>query len=159
MEEIIRKSTVCRLALCDEGMPYIVPMCFGYQNDRLYFHTAPAGRKVDIIRKNSRVCFSFDADLELVKADRACGWGLKYRSVTGFGEAEIITDPGEKRDALDIIMGQYSRGAFQYGERETGGMVIIRVRIDRMTGKVSGYGGQPPLEGGTVPDQGIPGEV
>ena len=158
MEEIIGKSRVCRLALSDDGMPYMVPMCFGYQEGSLYFHSAPEGHKLDIIRKNNRVCFSFDADTEFFEADRACGWGLKYRSVIGHGKAEIITDPEEKRAALDVIMGQYSRSSFEYRDEELGGMVIIRVRIEGMTGKVSGHGADAPSRGGTDPGRSHPGK-
>ena len=43
MESIILKSSVCRLALSEENRPYIVPLCFGYEDDTLYFHSAREG--------------------------------------------------------------------------------------------------------------------
>jgi len=51
IEAIIARSQVCRLALSDGGQPYIVPLCFGYRRSRLYFHSAAAGRKIDILRR------------------------------------------------------------------------------------------------------------
>ncbi len=68
IEGIIRKARVCRLALSENGQPYIVPLCFGYKDNNLYFHSAGEGKKLDIIKKNNNVCFEFDIDLELVKS-------------------------------------------------------------------------------------------
>jgi hypothetical protein len=72
IESIIQKSIVCRLGLSEDNLPNIVPLCFGYQDHTLYFHTAREGKKIDIFRKNNQVCFEFDIDQELVKADQAC---------------------------------------------------------------------------------------
>ena len=46
IESIIRKSLVCRLGIVDEGLPYIVPLCFGYDKGALFFHSAKEGRKI-----------------------------------------------------------------------------------------------------------------
>jgi nitroimidazol reductase NimA-like FMN-containing flavoprotein (pyridoxamine 5'-phosphate oxidase superfamily) len=46
IESIIRKSLVCRLGLTDNARPYIVPLCFGYTDNRLYFHSATEGRGI-----------------------------------------------------------------------------------------------------------------
>jgi uncharacterized protein len=45
IEEIIHNSTVCRIALCENGVPYIVPLSFGYRDKKLYFHCAKEGKK------------------------------------------------------------------------------------------------------------------
>ena len=66
LESIILASLVCRLALSDGNQPYIVPLCFGYQDKTLYFHSALEGKKIDIIKHNQNVCFEFD--LVLVRA-------------------------------------------------------------------------------------------
>ncbi|MCP4755846.1 MAG: pyridoxamine 5'-phosphate oxidase family protein [Proteobacteria bacterium] len=139
IESIIRKATVCRLALSKDGFPYIVPLCFGYDGDSLYFHSALEGKKIDIIGENNNVCFEFDVDHELVADDDACSYGMKYRSVVGFGKAFLIDEPDRKRQALDIIMKQYSEGSFEYDEDLLDIALIIKVDIENMTGKMSGY--------------------
>ncbi|HNU36390.1 MAG TPA: pyridoxamine 5'-phosphate oxidase family protein, partial [Methanomassiliicoccales archaeon] len=55
LEEVIRRAEVCRLAMVDDGKPYIVPMNFGYRNGCLYFHCAKEGRKLDVLRENPKV--------------------------------------------------------------------------------------------------------
>ena len=139
MEAIIRKASVCRLALSQDNLPYIVPLCFGYEENTLYFHTACEGEKLDILEKNQNVCVEFDIDHEIVKAENACKWGMKYRSVIGFGTASVIGDRESKRHALDIIMRHYSEGPFEFPEELVEKIVVIKVEIARMTGKKSGY--------------------
>ncbi len=135
IEEIISRSLVCRLALADENRPYIVPLCFGYKDNSLYFHSAVQGKKIDIIKKNNRVCFEFDIDYEVIKADKACEWGMQYKSVVGFGQASFLEDSESKRRALDIIMTQYSGESSPYPETKLKHTVIIKVDIEQMTGK------------------------
>ena len=139
MESIILRSSVCRLALSEENRPYIVPLCFGYKDDTLYFHSAREGRKLDILRKNNKVCFEFDIDNEIVEADDACAWGMKFQSVIGFGRGSIIDDIESKHKALNIIMQQYSRNSYEYPDKAVKKIVIIKVEIEHMTGKQSGY--------------------
>jgi nitroimidazol reductase NimA-like FMN-containing flavoprotein (pyridoxamine 5'-phosphate oxidase superfamily) len=135
IEGIISRSLVCRLALADENQPYIVPLCFGYKDNSLYFHSAEQGKKIDIIKKNNRVCFEFDVDSEVIKADKACEWGMQYKSVVGFGQASFLEDSESKRRALDIIMKQYSGESSAYPEAKLKHTVIIKVDIQHMTGK------------------------
>ena len=135
IEGIISRSLVCRLALADENQPYIVPLCFGYKDNSLYFHSAVQGKKIDIIKKNNRVCFEFDIDSEVIKADKACEWSMQYKSVVGFGQASFLEDSESKRRALDIIMKQYSGESSTYPETKLKHTVIIKVDIEQMTGK------------------------
>jgi nitroimidazol reductase NimA-like FMN-containing flavoprotein (pyridoxamine 5'-phosphate oxidase superfamily) len=139
MESIILRSSVCRLAMSEENRPYIVPLCFGYKDDTLYFHSAREGRKLDILGKNNKVCFEFDIDHEIVEADDACKWTMKYQSVIGVGKGSIIDDIESKRKALNIIMQNYSRNSYEYPDKTVKKIVIIKVEIEHMTGKKSGY--------------------
>ena len=137
IESIIRNALVCRLGLTDNGTPYIVPLCFGYKDNRLYFHSAKVGRKIEILKRNSEVCFEFDDNVEVQAAKAACDWGMKYRSVIGYGRASFVEDPEEKRNALDVIMAQYADGAFEYSEKEFRKALVIKVEIESITGKKS----------------------
>jgi nitroimidazol reductase NimA-like FMN-containing flavoprotein (pyridoxamine 5'-phosphate oxidase superfamily) len=137
IESIIRKSRVCRLALADEGLPYIVPLCFGYKNKILYFHSAREGQKIEMLRRNRQVCFEFDIDARVRSGKTACAWGMAYKSIIGFGTASLVEDPQEKQKALDIIMRQYSEDDFEYSAKPLAEMLVIKVDISRMTGKKS----------------------
>ena len=135
MESIINKAFVCRLGMADENGPYIVPLSFGYREGSFYFHCAKKGRKLDILKKDKRVCFEIDTDHEIVESDKACKWGMKYKSVIGMGNAFFIEDMESKKRALDIIMRHYSGRSFEFEEKEIDRVVIFRVDIESMTGK------------------------
>ena len=138
IEDILSKASVCRLGLSEENQPYVVPLYFGYKGNALYFHCASQGKKLDILKKNNNVCFEVDIDCEVVKANKACDWGMKYKSVIGFGKAMFIEDIESKRKALDVIMRQYCEKSFEYPEDAVKNTVVIKVEIESMTGKQSG---------------------
>ena len=139
IESIIGSASVCRIALSDGGQPYVVPVCFGYADNTLYFHSAPRGRKLDVLRENNAVCFEFDVDHEIVRSEDACKWSMKYRSVVGFGRAFLVEDLEEKRGALDVIMSHYGGKPYAYPEATLRKTAVVRVEIHSMTGKTSGY--------------------
>lgn len=139
IEEIVRRSLVCRLGLAEENRPYIVPLSFGFKDNTLYFHSAPEGKKIEILRKNSRVCFEFDLDHEVLVDEKACKWGMKYRSVIGFGKAFIVEDIQEKKQGLNAIMEHYSGRTYEYPEAAINNTLVIKIEIESMTGKESGY--------------------
>ena len=136
---IIQQATVCRIGLCDDGQPYVVPVCFGNEDGVLYFHSSVKGRKADILRRNNAVCVEFDVDREIVRAERACKWSIKYRSVIGFGEASFVEEADEKRRALDIIMRHYGGEPQDYPEATLEKTAIVRIEIQSVTAKISGY--------------------
>ncbi|HMK33820.1 MAG TPA: pyridoxamine 5'-phosphate oxidase family protein [Desulfomonilaceae bacterium] len=138
LEEILRRALVCRIGLSDANRPYVVPVCFGYANDCIYVHSSPFGHKMDIIKNNCAVCFELDVDVELVKAETACKWSVKYLSVIGFGKASVVRDPQEKVRGLNAIMEHYSGSAsHDYEPRPVDAAAVIRIEIQSMTGKRS----------------------
>lgn len=142
LESIIGAATVCRLAMSEDNRPYIVPLCFGYKDGNLYFHSAEEGKKLEILRCNSSVCFEMDIDHEIVRADLPCESEMKYRSLIGFGQASFVNEVEEKRMALDIITRHYSEGnaqeTYNYPEQKLVRTVIIKVKIKSLTGKKFG---------------------
>ncbi len=139
IEAIIQRAIVCRIAFSENDVPYIVPVNFGYKDDCLYFHSAPEGKKIEIIEQNNRVCFEVDIDQEVVRSATPCDWGMKYRSVIGFGKAFLVRDVEEKRKALNTIVEHYSGKPSDYPESAISNVAIIKVEIESMTGKKSGY--------------------
>ncbi len=138
IEDVLSKAVVCRLGLCEGDRPYVVPLCFGYKDDVLYFHCGPEGKKLEILKKNNNVCFEIDIDCEVIKADKSCDWGMKYKSVIGFGKAVFVENIESKRKGLDVIMRQYSGGSFEYPVKAVEDIVVVKIEIESMTGKQSG---------------------
>ena len=139
MDSIIRSAKVCRIALCDGTLPYLVPMCFGYDGRNIYLHSAKEGRKIDVLKRNPHVCFEFESDCEVKHADKACSFSMRYRSVIGSGKACLVEDGDERLQALRLIIGQYTDKTFVMNINELKGISVYRVDIDEITGKQSGY--------------------
>ena len=139
IKAVIQQSLVCRLGLSDGYQPYVVPLSFGHEDGFLYFHAALEGRKIEMIRRNDHVCFEFDINAEIVECQEVCDWGMRYQSVIGFGKAVILDDIEEKRRALEIIMRQYSDRSFLFPEKSVARTAVIKVAIESMAGKQSGY--------------------
>jgi nitroimidazol reductase NimA-like FMN-containing flavoprotein (pyridoxamine 5'-phosphate oxidase superfamily) len=137
LESIIHSGELCFLSMVDEGRPYLVPMNFGYGNGTLYFHSAPEGRKIEILTKNPDVCFSIVARHSLVRSEKACSWSTEYSSVTGTGRAAVLSDPEEIRRGLKVLMGQYSNGEYDFDEMQLRDVVVIKVEIEEVEGKKS----------------------
>jgi nitroimidazol reductase NimA-like FMN-containing flavoprotein (pyridoxamine 5'-phosphate oxidase superfamily) len=136
LRAIMAEAQVCRIALSDGGMPYVVPMNFGIGENCLYLHCALEGRKINILRKNDRVCFEMDLLREIKQGPESCGWGARYESVIGFGRAVIVESPAEKRAALDRIMEHYDvQGQFIYPDDILEKTTVIRIAIESLTAK------------------------
>ncbi len=139
IEAIIGRASVCRLAMLDGDTPYIVPLCFGYRNHTLYYHSSMKSRKLDLIRRHPAVGFEMDILARPIPAPEPCKWNMRYQSVVGVGKATIVEDEAEKKAALDLIMAQYASGTYAFPENKIRITAVIRVDIERMTGKTSGF--------------------
>jgi len=137
IRKILEMGLVCRLGLYDGQYPYVVPMNYGYRDNRIYFHCAGEGRKIDILKKNDRVCIEVDVDSRVVQGEQPCRWTMKYRSVIGFGRARIVHDEAEKKAALDVIMVHYGGSGGEYDEKSLRLVTVIEVLLERTTGKQS----------------------
>lgn len=140
IDAIMARAPVCRIGLCDQGVPYVVPVTFGYRHNRLYFHSSAEGRKMEILRANPNVCFQVDVDVKIVPADTACNWTVHYYSAIGDGTASIVEDLEEKIQGLNLIMEHYSgESHHDYPEALVHKAALVRIDISTVTGKKSGY--------------------
>jgi hypothetical protein len=136
IQALMEEALVCRIGLCDDGAPYVVPMNFGLGENCLFLHCATEGRKLEILRQNDRVCFEMDFLREIKQGTKSCGWGARYESVIGFGRAILVDNPTEKRFALDRIMDHYgAQGPHDYPDDVLAKTTIIRIEIENLRGK------------------------
>lgn len=138
LDTILAKAAICRIGLLDKNAPYIVPLNFGYKNGCLYFHSAPEGKKIELLKNNSQVCFEVDIDHGIVNTGKPCNWSSTYSSIIGYGGASLLTDPEQKKEALHIIIDHYAPGTvYEFPEKNLTEVVIIKILITEMTGKTS----------------------
>jgi len=89
----------------------------------------------EIIRKNPEVCLVFEADAKIESAPDACSYTTKYRSVMAWGKATIQEEPQEKAFGMNVLMKHYTGEEFEFPAQALARMVVIRVDIEKMTGK------------------------
>jgi len=104
IDEILSAGRFATIALCDGDEPYVVTLSCGYDPElkRLCFHVATAGRKLDIIAKNSRACATIVDDLGYKHGECA----HPFRSVVMNGTMRLAEDPADVRAGMRTLIGQ-----------------------------------------------------
>ncbi|MCK5067413.1 MAG: pyridoxamine 5'-phosphate oxidase family protein [Bacteroidales bacterium] len=138
LEEILSGARICRVAMTDGEMPYILPLNYGYRDGSIYIHSAPEGKKIDLLKQNNRVCFEVEDASEIVKGEHACDWSTRYRSVVGYGTVEILSDDESKQSGLEVIMAQHGAPELlEFNSKNIKRMVILKLCITSRSGKQS----------------------
>lgn len=139
IKHIIEKCKVCHLAMVDKGLPYVVPLNFGYIIDEnsltLFFHSAKTGRKLDILNANNAVCFEMAYEGKLGYIENPCNSGYYFESVHGFGHVEFIEDINEKCNALTLLMKHQSKQDFIFTEKQVNSVCVYKVVSTDFIGK------------------------
>ena len=93
IEDLLHKQIVGRIGCHDEDIVYVVPISYAYDDDCVYCHSYE-GKKLDIMRKNPKVCFQVDE----------MGDMANWRSVMAWGKFEELSNDEEKAKALLILL-------------------------------------------------------
>ncbi|MDR3641947.1 MAG: pyridoxamine 5'-phosphate oxidase family protein [Humidesulfovibrio sp.] len=136
---ILDSAKVLHLALSDDNMPFLVPVFYAYDGAALYFHSAKAGTKIEILKRNNRVCFEVSVDHGIIENDVACDFEARHRTVIGFGTAEFVEDEAEKIKALNMIVGRFTDKAFDYPQANLKATAVVRIAIASIKGKKHGF--------------------
>lgn len=139
IRHILEESKVLHLGLVDDGMPYIVPMNYGFREEdgrlTLYLHSASRGYKLDVIRKNPRCCFEMECSVEPFEGKVACQYGISYYSLMGRGKAALVEDVQEKMAAMSLLMKTQTGKDFEFNERLVSIVSVIRIDVADYTAK------------------------
>jgi nitroimidazol reductase NimA-like FMN-containing flavoprotein (pyridoxamine 5'-phosphate oxidase superfamily) len=139
IREILEKSNICRLGLIDDNEAYIVPVYYYHTDGFIYCHSALKGRKIDILNRNNSVSFEIEYSNTIIKKETPCEWSAKYRSVMGRGTVFFENDPLVKAAFLRSIMKKYgAKGELIFDPHVLERTVILKIRIDSLSGKQSG---------------------
>ena len=133
-EAFLGQAEVVRLGMCDEDGPYVVPVNFGYASGRIYVHGPVAGRRLDAIAAEPRVCFEAD-ECEIMRGDRPCSFTARFRSVIGYGSARVLVTTAEKRAGLDVIMRQYGSTGEGIPDATLAKTSVVEIIVESMEGK------------------------
>ena len=129
-----RASSGVLAVLGDEDYPYAVPVSFVFHKDKIYFHSALEGHKIDAIQRHAKVSFCV-IDQDTVVPEK---FTTHFRSVIAFGKAYVVQDAAEKLESIQALADKYSPGQLRRDEEIQGSlqrMHMVCIAIDRLTGK------------------------
>ena len=120
--------------LGDDDYPYSVPLSYVYFNEKIYFHSAKTGHKIDAITKNPKVSFSV-IDEDTVVSEK---FTTKFRSVIAFGKARIV-EGEERQEAMKSFVEKYSGNQPEEAkQKEIAGCsesYEVAIDVEHITGK------------------------
>jgi uncharacterized protein len=140
IDAILKQCKTCFVAMSDNNVPYLLPLNFAMDGDRVILHSAQKGRMWETIKKNPKVCINWILGEELAWQDIqvACSYRVKSRSVMVEGTAETVDDLEEKEKIVRKFMTQYSDLPFKFNEPAIRNVGILLVKIDKLTAKEFG---------------------
>jgi nitroimidazol reductase NimA-like FMN-containing flavoprotein (pyridoxamine 5'-phosphate oxidase superfamily) len=138
-EEILARGLFGVLSLNGgEDYAYGVPLSYVWQDQGLYLHCAPEGKKLTLLRRNNKVCFAVVAEAEPLPQK----FSMRYQSALAFGRVREVEDPQEKLRALVALVEKYYRDPAEvekgkeYAAASLDKTVVLRLDIDHLTGKM-----------------------
>ncbi|HAH25101.1 MAG TPA: MFS transporter [Prolixibacteraceae bacterium] len=140
IDAILKQCRTCYVAMSDNDVPYVLPMNFGMDGDRVILHSAQEGRMWETIKKNPKVCISWTLGEGIAWQDQqvGCSYRVQSKSVLIEGTVEIIDDFQEKERLFRQFMTQYSDLAFKFNAPAIRNVGVFVVPITRLTAKVFG---------------------
>ncbi|NGO87055.1 pyridoxamine 5'-phosphate oxidase family protein [Streptomyces sp. 196(2019)] len=144
VHSILDAACLCHLGFVRDGAPVVLPTLYGRVGERLYVHGSTGSRPLRNARAAAApglpVCLTVTHVDALVLARSAFHHSINYRSVVVHGTATTVTDPEERRIALDAIVDQAvpgrSRDARPADAKELAATAVIRLDLDEVSAKV-----------------------
>jgi nitroimidazol reductase NimA-like FMN-containing flavoprotein (pyridoxamine 5'-phosphate oxidase superfamily) len=141
IERILKSEQICFVGFSDEnGIPYVLPMNYGYEDEVIYLHSGPEGKALRILDANPNVCITFCTQPKLIwqHPDVACSYRMQSESVICNGKVVFEEDFDEKERVLNIIMRQYTDKDFKYSVPAVKNVKIWKVEIESIAAKEFG---------------------
>ena len=143
--KFLNEEDTGRISSIDEhGFPQIIPMNFVFLNDSVYMHSHIRGEKIENIKRNSKVGFEVDRNLEFLPSyfsdpEDASLADTLYISVVIKGEALLVENNEEKVLALNGLMKKYQpEGRYKPMDKDMDVLdatAVIKIIPKEMNGK------------------------
>ena len=137
---ILDEALVCHVGFVSEGQPFVIPTIHARAGDQVFVHGSAASRMLKTLQGGLPVCLTVTLVDGLVLARSAFHHSMNYRSVVVLGDAEAVTDNGEKWDALHAIVEHVAPGRWsevrEPSAKELAGTLVLRLPIEEASAKV-----------------------
>lgn len=134
---ILEEGTSGVLALLGDGeYPYAVPISYVCEGDKIYFHGAKSGHKIDAIKRHPKASFCVIGQDSVVPQK----YTTRYASVIAFGKIRILEDEKEGIRAARLLAKKYhplgtQKEWMQEIQKEWKALCMMELCVEHMTGK------------------------
>lgn len=133
--ELLRTGEYGFLAMADAEGGYAIPMSYALSGDRIYFHSAPEGRKFRCLEHSRKVSFAV-VGKTTVQSEK---FTTLYQSVIAFGVIEVVEGNDERMAALELMLDKYSPADKAVGMKYAAGSLsrttLLCLKINTFSGK------------------------
>ena len=139
--EILERNTSGVLSLLgDGGYPYGVPLSYVYIDNKIYFHCAATGHKIDAIKGYNKASFTV-IDRDDILPEK---FATNYNSIIAFGKITIVEDNNEKLESIKALAKKYSPLETEESvnheiNSSLNSLCMLRFDIEHITGKEGLY--------------------
>lgn len=135
-EAILNSCTSGVLAVSgDEGYPYAVPLSYVYSDNKLYFHCARSGHKLDAVQNCSKASFCVIAKDDILPEK----YTTLFKSVIVFGKIRILKTAEEMEAPIKILTRKYvendENGIQKEFDQFKNNMYMLCFEIEHISGK------------------------
>ena len=120
----------------DDGYPYAIPINYLYdeENEKIIFHGAKAGHKVDALKKNDKICFTVFGN-EMVKEE---AWAPFLQSVVVFGRCHLVESQEDTIALVKKFAAKYYPNMDMVNEEAASSgraVQMFEIQIEHLSGK------------------------
>jgi len=118
----------------------VLPTGYVRSGDQIYIHGSAASRMLRTLATGLDVCVTVTLLDGLVLARSAFHHSVNYRSVVILGKARLVTDQGEKWEALWSFTNHVAQGRWEEvrepNEQELKATSVLALKLDEVSAKV-----------------------
>ena len=137
---ILDEALIAHVGFVNNEQPFVIPMAYGREGDRLYLHGANLSRLLKTLEQGVDVCITVTILDGLVVARSLFHHSMNYRSVVLFGKAKLVENEHEKMAALKALTDQMILGRWQQARipntQELKATKVLSVPIEEGSAKV-----------------------
>ena len=137
---ILDEALVAHAGFVVNDRPFVIPMAYGRESDRLYLHGSPVSRLLKTLEQGVDVCLTVTLLDALVVARSLFHHSMNYRSVVLFGKAQLVENDSEKMTALQAFTDHMIPDRWQQArlpnDRELKATTVLSFPIEEGSAKV-----------------------
>ena len=140
IDQVLDEGIVAHVGFVHEGSPFVIPMGYARDGDRLLLHGSSASRLMRLLAAGTEAAVTVTLLDALVLARSYFHHSMNYRSVVVLGRTTAVSEENEKRRALDVLLSRLVPGrhgdARPTNDLELKATLVASIPIQEATAKL-----------------------